>query len=85
MLPLLRSGNAAELDLISINAYDARLDFDPMESFHAYRRVWPGRLALGVEVRLRGGAGPFHSAAKAEALAREITKDRGGVRCCIRC
>jgi hypothetical protein len=78
MLPLLRSGRASELDLISINAYDARPDFDPMESFHAYRRVWPGRLALGVEVRLRGGAGPFHSAAKAGSLAREIAKDPHG-------
>ena len=26
-------------------------EFDPMEAFRAYRAVWPGRLALGVEIR----------------------------------
>jgi chitinase len=80
MLSLLRSPRAADLDLLSINAYDAGPQFDPLESFRAYRAVWPGLLALGVEVRLASGAGPFHSAAHTEALAREIIKDpRGGM------
>lgn len=78
MLALLRTARASDLDLISINAYDAGPDFDPLEAFRAYRNAWAGRLALGVEVRLQGGAGPFHSAAKAEALAHQIANDRYG-------
>ena len=80
MLPLLRSKQAGDLDLLSINAYDAGPYFDPLESFRSYREVWPGRLALGVEVRWPGGKGPFPSDATATALAREIMKDpRGGM------
>lgn len=78
MLGLLRSPRAADLDILLINAYDAGPRFDPLESFRAYRSVWPGRLALGVEVRYPGGTGPFHSTEQAEALAREIAKDRLG-------
>lgn len=78
MLPVLRSAGAADLDLLSINAYDAGPQFDPLESFRSYRDAWPGRLALGVEVAWKGGAGPFHRAGKAETLAREIVTDRRG-------
>jgi chitinase len=75
MLPLLHTSKAADLDLLSINAYDAGSQFDPMEAFRAYRAVWPGRLALGVEIRREGGAGPFQSIGEAEALARQAAKD----------
>jgi hypothetical protein len=75
MLPLLHTTRAADLDLLSINAYDAGSQFDPMEAFRAYRAVWPGRLALGVEIQRKGGAGPFQSVAGAEALARTVVKD----------
>jgi chitinase len=80
MLPLLHSPRAADLDLLSINAYDAGSLFDPLEAFRAYRAVWAGPLALGLEVQWSGGAGPFQSVAEAETLAREIVKDpRGGM------
>jgi chitinase len=80
MLPLLRTARATDLDLLSINAYDAGPRFDPMESFRAYRLVWPGRLALGMEVQWASGTGPFQSAGTAEALASEILKDPlGGI------
>ena len=75
MLPLLHTNRAADLDVLSINAYDAGAQFDPMEAFRAYRAVWPGRLALGVEIQRKGGAGPFQSAEQAEALARTVAKD----------
>ena len=78
MLSLLRSPLAGELDLLSINAYDAGPEYDPLEAFRAYRAVWPGPLALGVEVQWKGGAGPFVGAAQAQALAREVAKDRNG-------
>jgi chitinase len=78
MLAFLRSSRASDLDLLSINAYDAGPHFDPLEAFRAYRAVWPGRLALGVQVRRASGAGPFHSVEKAEALAGEIVKDKLG-------
>lgn len=78
MLGLLRDPVAREIDLISIDAYDAGDSFDPMTAFRAYRMWWQGPLALGVEVRLQGGDGPYPSAAAAEALAREVAKDPQG-------
>jgi chitinase len=78
MLSPLRSPWASEIDLLSINAYDAGESYDPLEAFRAYRAVWPGPLALGVEIRRAGGKGPFYSAAGAEALAREVAKDPNG-------
>jgi chitinase len=75
MLPLLHTARAADLDLLSIDAYDAGSQFDPMEAFRAYRAVWPGRLVLGVEIQRKGGAGPFQSVQGAEALARTVTQD----------
>jgi chitinase len=75
MLHLMRMPTAADLDLVSIDAYDAGPEFDPIEAFAAYRSVWPGRLALGTEVQRAGGAGPFPSAEQAEALARAVARD----------
>ena len=78
MLSALRSPSASEIDLLSINAYDAGEQYDPLEAFRAYRAVWSGPLALGVEIRRAGGKGPYYSAAGAEALAREVAKDGNG-------
>ena len=75
MLGVLRSAWASEIDLVSINAYDAGPDFQPLEAFRAYRAVWPGRLALGVEVRYAGGAGPFHTLTQTETLTRAVLRD----------
>ena len=79
MLSVLRSPAASQLDLLSIDAYDAGPDYDPLEAFRAYRAVWHGPLALGLEVRRRGGSGPFFSAAQAETLARSIAQNGGGM------
>jgi hypothetical protein len=78
MLSLLHSPMALQLDLLSIDAYDAGPQFDPLEAFRAYRMLWPGPLALGVEVSRATGEGPFYSAAGAEALARTIAQDTLG-------
>ncbi len=75
MLRVLRSAWASEIDLVSINAYDAGPDFSPLEAFRAYRSAWPGRLALGVEVRYAGGSGPFPTLVQAEALTRAVLRD----------
>lgn len=75
MLRFLHSPAAPQLDLLSINAYDAGPAFDPMQAFRAYRAVWPGPLALGLAVARRGGSGPFVSADAAEMLARQVSDD----------
>jgi hypothetical protein len=77
-LAILRSKLAGELDLLAINGYDAGPSFDPLEAFRAYRAVWPGKLALGLAVRRKGGSGPFPTAARAEALARQVARDPQG-------
>ncbi len=74
-LPMLRSPQAAALDLLAINGYDAGPSFDPLEAFRAYRAAWPGPLALGLAVRRKGGSGPFPTAAQAEAIARSVARD----------
>lgn len=79
MLSVLRSPAASQLDLLSIDAYDAGPDYDPLEAFRAYRAVWHGPLALGLEIRRRGGSGPFFSPAQAETLARSVVRDGGGM------
>lgn len=75
MLRFLRSPEATQLDLLTINAYDAGPSFDPMQAFRAYRAVWPGLLALGLAVQRSKGIGPFYTAAEAELLAREVSHD----------
>ena len=79
MLSVLRSPAASQLDLLSIDAYDAGPEYDPLEAFRAYRAVWHGPLALGVEVRRRDGSGPFFSSAQAEMLASKVAPDGGGM------
>jgi len=78
MLRFLRSPVAAELDMLSIDAYDAGPEFDPTQAFRAYRAVWAGPLALGLAVARRGGSGPFYSEADAELLARQVSRDPEG-------
>jgi hypothetical protein len=77
MLSVLRSPAASQLDLLSIDAYDAGPDYRPLEAFRAYRTVWHGPLALGLEVRRRGGSGPFFSPAQAETLAHTVARNGG--------
>lgn len=78
MLQVLRSPAAADLDLLTIDAYDAGPDFDPMEAYRAYRAVWPGVLALGLAVSRREASGPFFGEAEVELLARQVSDDPNG-------
>lgn len=78
MLDPLRSAAAFEIDLLSINAYDAGPSFDPMEAYRAYRAAWVGKIALGLEVVRNGGNGPFYSRDAAELLARQVAHDAQG-------
>jgi hypothetical protein len=75
MLGLLHSRTASYLDLLSIQAYDAGPQFDPLQAWRAYRTLWHGPLALGLAVHRDGGAGPFPTEAEAEALARTVAED----------
>lgn len=58
MLTLLRSPEAAQIDLVSIMAYDAGPSFDPVEAYAAYRHYWKGPLALGFQVMPSAVPGP---------------------------
>ncbi len=80
MLRFLRSPQAAQLDMLSIDAYDAGARFDPLQAFQAYRSVWPGMLSLGLAVQRTGGSGPFYTASEASELAHAVARDaRGGM------
>jgi chitinase len=75
MLDLFRSPEAADVDQVVIQAYDAGPSFDPLQAFAAYRAVWKGPLLLGVEVRLQGSDGPNPDAAETEAIAHALKRD----------
>ena len=66
MLPLLRSAEARDIDLVSIMAYDAGPSFSPIEALKAYRSYWPGPLALGIPVMP-----PTHGEARLSARAAQ--------------
>ena len=80
-LSLLRSPEAAAIDLVSIMAYDAGPDFDPWQAFQAYREHWSGPLVLGLRVpqtpMRREGA---TLSAQMERLTRNVLRDpKGGL------
>ncbi|WP_207482937.1 glycoside hydrolase family 18 protein [Arenibaculum pallidiluteum] len=75
LLPLLNAPEAASIDLVSIMAYDAGPSFDRWQAFRAYRQVWAGPLALGVQVRTDAAAEPSITAAEAEQLARRVADE----------
>lgn len=75
MLGLLHSPIVSDLDLLSIQAYDAGPQFDPLQAWRAYRALWNGPLALGVAVQRDGGAGPFPTVPEVDALARTVASD----------
>jgi len=75
MLRLLKSPTVSDLDLLSIQAYDAGPTFDPLQAWHAYRALWNGPLALGLAVQRDGGTGPFPTVPEAELLARTVASD----------
>jgi hypothetical protein len=50
MLGVLRSPEAALVDMLSIMAYDTGPEYDAMQAFSAYRAVWAGPLLVGVSL-----------------------------------
>lgn len=79
MLTLLRSPEAASLDLVSIMAYEAGPDFDPWQAFSAYRSYWPGPLALGVQVPQKRVMGPeAYTVRRVSDLAGRVHGDPHG-------
>lgn len=80
MLGLLRSPQAQSIDLVTIMAYEAGPSFDPWQAFQAYRQVWGGPLALGVQAPPSLSGGPTYTVPMAERLARQVAADpRGGM------
>ncbi len=75
MLGLLRSPEAAMIDLVSIMSYDAGPDYDPIEALAAYRRVWQGPLAVGIQVLPSEIPGPRFTVAHTRALLRQAVAD----------
>lgn len=78
MLNLLRSPQAAAIDLVSVMAYEAGPDYDPWQAYLAYRHVWNGPLALGVQVPPSQLGGPTYTVPLAERLARQVARDAEG-------
>lgn len=75
-LALLRSPAATDLDLVSIMSYDAGPAFRPEEAFRAYRQLWKGPLALGVQVMpstIPGG--PRFTVAATSRMLRAVIPD----------
>ncbi|MBP2293694.1 glycosyl hydrolase family 18 protein [Azospirillum rugosum] len=75
MLNLLRSPQAAAIDLVSVMAYEAGPTFDPWQAYQAYRQVWSGPLALGVQVPPSQLGGPTYTVPLAERLARQVAQE----------
>jgi len=78
MLNLLRSPQAQAIDLVSIMAYEGGPTFDPWQAYQAYRQVWSGPLALGVQVPPSQLGGPTYTVPLAEQLARKVAQDANG-------
>lgn len=72
---LLRSPEAALIDLVAIDAYGAGPRYDPAEAFAAYRSLWPGPLLIGM---LAPPADTAATVAQAGRLARVARADRSG-------
>lgn len=75
MLWLERLPEAREIDLVSIMAYEAGSQFDPLRSFAAYRAIWPGRLLLGIRAPAGGPQDPAASVATLERWTKSISTD----------
>lgn len=77
MIPLLRSPEAASIDLVTLCAYDAGPAFDPLRALAAYRQYWKGPIVLGVETAFKGAGGPFYTPAQVTQLARTVSQIPG--------
>ena len=78
MVALLRSPDAAAIDLVSIDAYGAGPAYDPADAFAAYRSLWSGPLLLGMEGPPATGGGPPATPADAAHWAGVAGQDASG-------
>lgn len=79
MLNLLRGPAAADIDLVSIMAYEAGPSFKPWEAFQAYRAVWRGPLALGFHVPpQRQPNEPVHTQSFIADMTARVRQDPAG-------
>jgi hypothetical protein len=80
MIGPLRSPEAGALDFVSVMAYEAGPSYSPWTAFEAYRALWPGPLALGVQVPLTGKEVPRYTEGLTRDLAARVAGDeRGGM------
>lgn len=75
LLRLFGHKTAADIDLVSVMAYDATADYDPAQAFAAYRAAWSGPLALGVLVPPRGHGQQEATVDGVAALAEVVAAD----------
>ncbi|MCS0504463.1 glycosyl hydrolase family 18 protein [Ancylobacter mangrovi] len=75
MLALLRSPAAGTLDLVSIMSYDAGPSYRPEDAFRAYRALWKGPLALGVQVEPGTNGGPRFTLAYTWSILAAVADD----------
>ena len=75
MRALLKSEAARGLDLVSVMSYDAGPTYQPLEAFRAYRSLWPGPLALGIQVMPSEAGGPRFTVARTVKLLQEVLAD----------
>ncbi|MDI4666066.1 hypothetical protein K9U40_17315 [Xanthobacter autotrophicus] len=75
MRAVLKSEAAQGLDLVSVMSYDAGPNFQPLEAFRAYRSLWPGPLALGIQVMPPEAGGPRFTVERTVRLLQEVLSD----------
>ncbi|WP_035716457.1 glycosyl hydrolase family 18 protein [Azorhizobium doebereinerae] len=75
MLAVLRAPVARELDLISIMSYDAGPSYRPEQAFRAYRSLYKGPLALGIQVEPGTSGGPRFTLGYTVRMLRAVLND----------
>jgi hypothetical protein len=75
MLSLFRSPEAKDIDLVSVMAYDGGPEYDPYQAYLAYRHVFKGPMAVGVQVPPSPQGGPNYTVAMTETLVSKVAQD----------
>ena len=75
MRAMLKSPAAQGLDLVSVMSYDAGPAYRPEEAFRAYRSLWSGPLALGIQVMPSESGGPRFTVDRTVRLLTQAMAD----------
>lgn len=75
MRALLKAPAAQGLDLVSVMSYDAGPKYRPEEAFRAYRSLWGGPLALGIQVMPSDAGGPRFTLERTVRLLTQAMAD----------